>query len=128
MLCGLWIAATFAYVADNVRNAERAAMRRVAWREPACRAEGAPYRHLAVRVIDQAFRDLAIPTGSAAGQESAREFLAGNSMLYHGCEVADLNPVWLVARARRLMAASAEFSPGRGSWRAIPCAQRVTHK
>ena len=111
MLCGLWIAATFAYVADNVRNAGHAAMRRVAWREPACRAEGAPYRHLAVRVIDQAFRDLAIPTGSAAGQESAREFLAGNSMLYHWCEVADLNPVWLVARARRLMAASAESQP-----------------
>ena len=97
-------------------------MRRVAWREPACRAEGAPYRHLAVRVIDQAFRDLAIPTGSAAGQESAREFLAGNSMLYHWCAVADLNPVWLVARARRLMAASADLSPGRGSWRAITCA------
>lgn len=83
-------------------------MTRVAWREPACRAEGAPYRHLAVRVIDQAFRDLAIPTGSAAGQESAREFLAGNSMLYHWCEVADLNPVWLVARAKRLMEQSRE--------------------
>jgi hypothetical protein len=27
----LWIAATFAYVADNVRNAALAAMRRVAW-------------------------------------------------------------------------------------------------
>jgi hypothetical protein len=128
VLCGLWIAATFAYVADNVRNAEHAAMRRVVWREPARRAEGAPYRHLAVRVIDQAFRDLAIPTGSAAGQESAREFLAGNSMLYHWCAVADLNPVWLVARARRLMAASADLSPGRGSWRAITCANGVTHK
>lgn len=95
---------------DNVENAEHAAMRRAAWREPASRAEGAPYRHLAVRVIDQAFRDLAIPTGSAAGQESAREFLAGNSMLYHWCEVADLDPMWLVARARRLIAAPGRIS------------------
>ena len=111
MLCRPWIAATFAHDVDNVENAEHAAMRRAAWREPASRAEGAPYRHLAVRVIAQAFRDLAIPTGSAAGQESARKFLAGNSMLYYWCEVADLNPVWLVARARRLMAASAESQP-----------------
>lgn len=95
---------------DNVENAEQAAMRRTAWREPASRAEGAPYRHLAVRVIDQAFRDLAIPTGSSAGQESAREFLAGNSMLYHWCEVANLDPMWLVARARRLIAASGRIS------------------
>ena len=87
-------------------------MRRMARRQPRSGvAEGAPYRHLAVRVIDQAFRDLAIPTGSAAGQKSAREFLAGNSMLHHWCEVADLDPMWLVARARRLMAASAESQP-----------------
>jgi hypothetical protein len=103
-------------------------MRRVAWREPACRAEGAPYRHLAVRVIAQAFRDLAIPTGSAAGQESAREFLAGNSMLYHWCEVADLNPVSLVARARRLMAASAESQPRPWIVEGNPVCQRVTRK
>lgn len=31
-------------------------------------------------------------------------------MLYHWCEVADLNPVWLVARARKLMASSDRFS------------------
>jgi hypothetical protein len=128
VLCGLWMVATFAYVADNVRNAEHAAMRRMTWREPAFRAEGAPYRHLAVRVIDQAFRDLAIPTGSAAGQESAREFLAGNSMLYYWCEVADLNPVWLVARARRLMAASAESQPRPWIVEGNPVCQRVTHK
>jgi hypothetical protein len=84
-------------------------MRRVTRRQPRSGvAEGAPYRHLAVRVIDQAFRDLATPGGSSDGPGSAREFLAGNSMLYYWCEVAELNPVWLVARARRLMAASAE--------------------
>jgi hypothetical protein len=128
VLCSLWIAATFAHVADNLGNAEHAAMRRVAWREPASRAEGAPYRHLAVRVIDQAFRDLAIPTGSAAGQESAREFLAGNSMLYHWCEVADLNPVWLVARARKLMASSDRFSAAAVIVESTDLCQHVTHK
>ena len=97
--------------ARSVPQQDQAAMRRAAWRESASRAEGAPYRHLAVRVIDQAFRDLAIPAGSAAGQESAREFLAGNSMLHHWCEVADLDPMWLVARATRLMAATAESQP-----------------
>jgi hypothetical protein len=87
-------------------------MRRVAWRQsPSSDAEGTPYRHLAVRVIDQAFRDLASPAGSAAGPESAREFLAGTSMLHHWCEVADLNPEWLVARARKLVASSDRFSP-----------------
>ena len=116
MLCCLWVAATFAHVVDNVGNGEHAAMRRAAWREPASRAEGAPYRHLAVRVIDQAFKDLAIPTGSAAGQESARAFFAGNSMLYYWCEVADLDPMWLVARARRLMAVR---SPANGIFRTL---------
>ena len=47
-------------------------MRRAAWRQaPSSDAEGTPYRHLAVRVIDQAFRDLASPAGTAAGRESA---------------------------------------------------------
>ncbi len=86
-------------------------MSRVAWRPPpSSDAEGSPYRHLAVRVIDQAFRDLASPAGSPEGPESAREFLAGTSMLYHWCEVADLNPECLVARARKLMASSDRFS------------------
>jgi len=128
VLCRPWIAATFAHDVDNVENAEHAAMRRAAWREPASRAEGAPYRHLAVRVIAQAFRDLAIPTGSAAGQESARKFLAGNSMLYHWCEVADLNPVWLVARARKLMASSDQFSGPAMIVESTDLCQHVTHK
>jgi hypothetical protein len=66
-------------------------------------SEGTPYRHLAVRVIDQAFRDLASPVGSQTDQESARIFLAGSPMFYHWCEVADLNPVWMVARAKKLL-------------------------
>lgn len=66
--------------------------------------EGTPCRHLAIRVIDQAFRDLSGPVGSAADQESAREFLAGSSMLHHWCHVANLDPAWMVTRAKRLIA------------------------
>ena len=128
MLCSLWIAATFAHVADNLGNAEHTAMRRVACRQPASRAEGAPYRHLAVRVIDQAFRDLATPAGSSAGRESAREFLAGNSMLHHWCEVADLNLESLVARARKLMASSDRFSGPAVIVESTDLCQHVTHK
>lgn len=80
-------------------------------RQPAAfGSEGTPYRHLAVRVIDQAFRDLARPAGSPVDQQSARAFLAGSSMFYHWCEVADLDPAWMVARARKLMASSGGFS------------------
>lgn len=74
-------------------------------------SKGTPYRHLAVRVIDQAFRDLARPAGSPADQASARAFLAGSSMLYHWCEVADLDPAWMLARARKLMASPAGAPP-----------------
>jgi hypothetical protein len=104
-------------------------MRRVAWRQPpSADAEGTPYRHLAVRVIDQAFRDLASPAGSAAGPESARQFLAGTSMLYLWCEVADLNPAWLVARARKLMASSDRFSAPAVIVEGKDLCQHVTHK
>ena len=104
-------------------------MRGVAWRQPSSSgAEGAPYRHLAVRVIDQAFRDLASPAGSAAGPESARTFLAGTSMLHHWCEVADLNPEWLMARARKLMASSDRFSARAVIVEGNDLRQQVTHK
>jgi hypothetical protein len=104
-------------------------MSRVAWRPPpSSDAEGSPYRHLAVRVIDQAFRDLASPVGSVAGPESAREFLAGTSMLYLWCEVADLNPAWLVARARKLMASSDRFSASAVIVGDNDLRQHVTHK
>lgn len=63
-----------------------------------------PYRHLAVRVIDQALRDLANPTGLAADRQSAQAFLSGSSMLRHWCEVARLDPARIVARVAELAA------------------------
>jgi hypothetical protein len=63
-------------------------------------------RHLAIRVIDQAFRDLAAPAGLPADQESARVFLAGSSMLDYWCELADLDPAFVVAHARKLMSSA----------------------
>lgn len=59
-------------------------------------------RHLAVRVIEQAFRDLSGAVGSNADQESARAFLAGSSMLYRWCEIANVSAAWTIARARAL--------------------------
>jgi hypothetical protein len=67
--------------------------------------EGSPCRHLAARIIQQAFRDLASPAGSRCDQESARVFLSGSSMLSHWCAVADLDPARLVARASTLTTA-----------------------
>jgi hypothetical protein len=64
--------------------------------------EGSSCRHLAARIIQQAFRDLASPAGSRCDHESARIFLSGSSMLNHWCAVANLDPVWMVARAAKL--------------------------
>lgn len=61
-------------------------------------------RHLAARIIHQAFRDLAKPAGSRRDQESARVFLSGSSMLTHWCAVANLDPDTMVARAKALTA------------------------
>ena len=68
--------------------------------------EGGPCRHLAVRVIELAFRDLASSAGLRSHQDSARVFLAGSSMLDHWCAVADLDPAWMIARANQLTTAS----------------------
>ena len=68
--------------------------------------DGGPCRHLAVRVIELAFRDLASSAGLRRHQESARLFLAGSSMLDHWCAVADLDPAWMIARANQLTTAS----------------------
>lgn len=73
--------------------------------------EGAPCRHLAVRVIELAFRDLASSAGLPGHQESARVFLAGSSMLDHWCAVADLDPAWMIARANQLTTASSGQKP-----------------
>jgi hypothetical protein len=71
-----------------------------------------PWRRLAMRVIDQAFRDLASPAGSQTDQESARTFLAGSTMFYHWCDVADLDPALMVARARTLCEETRGAEPG----------------
>ena len=80
----------------------RAAMKYVTIREPS--REGAACRHLAVRVIEQAVRDLSASGASDADRESARGFLSGSPMLYRWCEVANVNAAWMVGRATRLMA------------------------
>jgi len=85
------------------RNMQRrAAMKYVTTREPS--REGAACRHLAVRVIEQAVRDLSASGASDADRESARGFLSGSPMLYRWCEVANVNAAWMVGRATRLMA------------------------
>lgn len=64
--------------------------------------EAATYRRLAVRVIERAFRDITAPTCAAGDRSSAREFLAGSSMLLHWCSVADIDPRYVIARASSL--------------------------
>ena len=79
-------------------------MKYVTIREPS--REGAACRHLAVRVLQQAVRDLSASGASDADRESARGFLSGSPMLYQWCEVANVNASWMVGRATRLMARS----------------------
>jgi hypothetical protein len=61
----------------------------------------APYRHLALMVIELAFRDM---TGncSPADRESAHAFLAGSSRMRHWCRVAGVDPHRIIIQARRL--------------------------
>ena len=87
------------------------------------RLEAACCRHLAVRVIYQAFRDLSGCAGSLADRESARDFLSGSPMLYEWCELADLEPTSMIVRAARLVAQSRQlggYHPGRGDRHAEP--------
>lgn len=88
-------------------------MKYVTTREPS--REGASCRHLAVRVIEQAVRDLSASGASDADRESARGFLSGSPMLYQWCEVANLNASWMVDRATRLMARSGRLRIGTSS-------------
>ena len=60
------------------------------------------YRHLAIRIIDLALRDLTNPVGSAEDRASAQTFLAGSGMLAHWCAVAELDPARLVRHAKTL--------------------------
>ncbi len=55
-------------------------------------ADAAGYRHLALRVIGLAFRDLTKLDGTAEDRASARTFLAGSVMFRHWCAVARLDP------------------------------------
>lgn len=57
----------------------------------------AGYRHLAVRVIDQALRDLS-GTGTAEDRASALTFFSGSPMLYLWCAVAQLDPRTVIQR------------------------------
>jgi hypothetical protein len=61
----------------------------------------APYRHLALTIIAQAFRDL---TGncSPADRESAQAFLAGSPRMRHWCQVAGVDATRLIVQARQL--------------------------
>ena len=61
-------------------------------------------RHLAARVIHQAFRDLVKASGSSSDQESARDFLSGSSMLTHWCAIARVDPYRMILRAKHLTA------------------------
>jgi hypothetical protein len=80
-------------------------MKVVRWGTPS-RSSDTGCRHLAVRVIEQAFRDLSDGAGSPADQESARTFLAGSRTLYQWCEIAEVNASCTIERARALDGAS----------------------
>ena len=48
-------------------------------------------RYLALRVIEQDFRDLTSPAGRRADHESAQAFLAGSPIFYRWCEIANVS-------------------------------------
>jgi|WetSurMetagenome_2_1015567.scaffolds.fasta_scaffold1083835_1 hypothetical protein len=50
-----------------------------------------PYRHLALRVLARALRDLS-EAATSADRDSARSFLTGSAMLTHWCQVAEIDP------------------------------------
>ena len=62
------------------------------------------HRSLAVRVIDQAVRDVRNPNGLPTDSASARAFLSGSPMLSYWCEIAELDLNSVIVRARTLMA------------------------
>lgn len=58
------------------------------------------HRHLAARVIDQAFRDAHALNGSLSDRASARAFLGGSLMLFYWCQVAELDPRRVMEQAK----------------------------
>ncbi len=63
-----------------------------------------PYRHLAIRVLASALRDVSSPAASPSDRESARQFFAGSDMLFHWCRVAALDPLRIADHAANLVA------------------------
>jgi len=55
------------------------------------------YQRLAIRVIQLALRDL--NCGSPELRSSARAFLAGDPLLFLWCDLADIGPAQVMARA-----------------------------
>ena len=62
------------------------------------------HRSLAVRVIDQAVRDVRNPNGAPIDSASARSFLSGSPMLSYWCEIAEIDVTCVIDRARTLLA------------------------
>jgi hypothetical protein len=58
------------------------------------------YQRLAIRVIQQALRDL--DCASPNLRETAHVFLAGNPLLFLWCDVADIGPARVMARAAQM--------------------------
>jgi hypothetical protein len=63
----------------------------------------ANYRHLALTVIERAFRDVLNGVCSSAEREGARAFLVGSPMMQHWCRVAGLDPRRVSSRASHLL-------------------------
>lgn len=68
-------------------------------------------RYLALRVIEQAFRDLTGAAGTRADRESARGFLAGSPIFYRWCEIASVSAAVTIARATMLAGVSSDVAP-----------------
>jgi hypothetical protein len=74
------------------------------------------HRHLAARVIDQAFRDARNSTGASTNGASARAFLSGSPMLSYWCAIAEVDPTCVIVRARTLTRARAVATPKGPVW------------
>jgi hypothetical protein len=62
------------------------------------------YRRLAARVITQALHDL--HSSSVDDQKSAQTFLSGSDMLCFWCDLAEIQPAYVVARAATFVSSS----------------------
>lgn len=83
------------------------------------------HRRLALRVIERALRDIVAPHCAAADRQTAREFLAGSSMLVHWCSVATLDPGRVTAWARAIDPAARRSARTPGRWSRRATARRA---